>query len=67
MRNGVIEQLGAPREIYENPATEFIATFLGASNLIEATVTGTGHGARRSSWLNAGTWSSTGSILSARN
>jgi spermidine/putrescine ABC transporter ATP-binding subunit len=44
MRNGVIEQLGAPREIYENPATEFIATFLGASNLIEATVTGTGTG-----------------------
>jgi spermidine/putrescine ABC transporter ATP-binding subunit len=44
MRNGVIEQLGAPREIYENPATEFIATFLGASNLIEATVTGTGPG-----------------------
>jgi ABC-type Fe3+/spermidine/putrescine transport system ATPase subunit len=44
MRNGVIEQLGAPREIYESPATEFIATFLGASNLIEATVTGTGTG-----------------------
>jgi spermidine/putrescine ABC transporter ATP-binding subunit len=44
MRNGVIEQLGAPREIYENPATEFIATFLGASNLIEATVIGTGPG-----------------------
>jgi putative spermidine/putrescine transport system ATP-binding protein/spermidine/putrescine transport system ATP-binding protein len=45
MRNGVIEQLGAPREIYENPATEFIATFLGASNLIEATVTATDTGA----------------------
>jgi spermidine/putrescine ABC transporter ATP-binding subunit len=42
MRNGVIEQLGAPREIYENPATEFIATFLGASNLIAATVTHSG-------------------------
>jgi spermidine/putrescine ABC transporter ATP-binding subunit len=42
MRNGVIEQLGPPREIYENPATEFIATFIGASNLIEATVAGTG-------------------------
>jgi putative spermidine/putrescine transport system ATP-binding protein/spermidine/putrescine transport system ATP-binding protein len=41
MRNGVIEQLGPPREIYENPATEFIATFLGASNLIDGTVTGT--------------------------
>ena len=36
MRDGVIEQLGAPREIYEKPATEFVATFLGASNLIEA-------------------------------
>src|SRR5258706_1190794 len=45
IRNGVIEQLGAPREIYENPATEFIATFLGASNLIEATVTATDAGA----------------------
>ena len=39
MRDGVIEQLGAPREIYEKPATEFVATFLGASNLIEAVVT----------------------------
>ena len=39
MRDGVIEQLGAPREIYEKPATEFVATFLGASNLIEVTVT----------------------------
>lgn len=42
MRDGVIEQLGAPREIYERPATEFVATFLGASNLIEATVTESG-------------------------
>src|SRR5829696_9040345 len=36
MRDGVIEQLGAPREVYERPATEFVATFLGASNLIDA-------------------------------
>ncbi|TCR61813.1 ABC transporter ATP-binding protein [Bosea sp. BK604] len=35
MRDGVVEQLGAPREIYERPATEFVATFLGASNLID--------------------------------
>ncbi len=42
MRDGVIEQLGAPRDIYEKPATEFVATFLGASNLIEATVTESG-------------------------
>src|SRR5215208_4238091 len=36
MRDGVIEQLGAPREVYERPATEFVATFLGASNLVDA-------------------------------
>jgi ABC-type Fe3+/spermidine/putrescine transport system ATPase subunit len=38
MRDGVIEQLGAPRDIYERPATEFVATFLGASNMIDARV-----------------------------
>lgn len=38
MRDGVIEQLGPPREIYERPATEFVATFLGASNMIDARV-----------------------------
>jgi putative spermidine/putrescine transport system ATP-binding protein/spermidine/putrescine transport system ATP-binding protein len=40
MRDGVIEQLGAPREVYERPATEFVATFLGASNLIDAEIIG---------------------------
>jgi hypothetical protein len=40
MRGGVIEQLGGPREIYERPATDFVATFLGASNLFQATVLG---------------------------
>jgi putative spermidine/putrescine transport system ATP-binding protein/spermidine/putrescine transport system ATP-binding protein len=40
MRGGVIEQLGSPREIYERPATDFVATFLGASNLFQATVLG---------------------------
>jgi putative spermidine/putrescine transport system ATP-binding protein/spermidine/putrescine transport system ATP-binding protein len=38
MRNGVIEQSGAPREIYERPRTEFVAGFLGASNFLDATV-----------------------------
>jgi putative spermidine/putrescine transport system ATP-binding protein/spermidine/putrescine transport system ATP-binding protein len=40
MRDGVIEQIGPPREIYEQPATDFVATFLGASNLFDATVLG---------------------------
>lgn len=32
---GHIEQLGPPSELYEQPATEFVANFLGASNMIE--------------------------------
>jgi spermidine/putrescine transport system ATP-binding protein len=38
MRAGRIEQVGPPEEVYEQPATEFVAGFLGASNLLEGTV-----------------------------
>jgi spermidine/putrescine transport system ATP-binding protein len=38
MRQGRIEQIGAPEDIYENPATEFVAGFLGASNLLDGDV-----------------------------
>ncbi|UAL28816.1 ABC transporter ATP-binding protein [Nocardioides rotundus] len=38
MNAGVIEQMGAPAELYENPRTTFVANFLGQSNLIEGTV-----------------------------
>jgi spermidine/putrescine transport system ATP-binding protein len=38
MNEGVIEQQGAPRELYENPRTTFVANFLGQSNLIRGTV-----------------------------
>ncbi len=31
---GRIEQIGAPREVYENPSSAFVASFLGVSNLI---------------------------------
>jgi spermidine/putrescine transport system ATP-binding protein len=34
MNAGVIEQMGAPEELYENPRTTFVANFLGQSNLI---------------------------------
>src|SRR5205814_230620 len=30
MRHGRIEQIGAPQDVYERPATEFVAGFLGA-------------------------------------
>jgi spermidine/putrescine transport system ATP-binding protein len=35
MRSGKIEQLGAPEDVYENPATEFVAGFLGSANMLE--------------------------------
>ncbi|MGH2572661.1 MAG: ABC transporter ATP-binding protein [Actinomycetota bacterium] len=38
MRHGRIEQIGGPEEVYENPGTEFVAGFLGASNLLDAQV-----------------------------
>ena len=35
MYDGRIEQIGAPREVYEEPADAYVADFLGAANLIE--------------------------------
>jgi spermidine/putrescine transport system ATP-binding protein len=40
MRNGRIEQLGSPEELYERPATEFVAGFLGVSNLLDGRLAG---------------------------
>jgi len=39
MRTGMIEQIGGPREIYEKPASLFVAQFVGESNLLEGIVT----------------------------
>jgi spermidine/putrescine transport system ATP-binding protein len=36
MNAGRIEQIGTPDEVYENPATVFVADFLGVSNLMDA-------------------------------
>jgi putative spermidine/putrescine transport system ATP-binding protein len=35
MSNGQIEQIGPPVEVYERPATEFVAGFIGISNVLE--------------------------------
>lgn len=39
MSSGRVEDVGVPARVYDQPATEFVASFLGASNLIEARVT----------------------------
>lgn len=44
MNEGRIEQLGAPTEMYEFPASAFVANFLGQSNLIKAEITGRADG-----------------------
>jgi ABC-type Fe3+/spermidine/putrescine transport system ATPase subunit len=38
LNQGHIEQIGTPFEIYNHPATEYVASFLGAANILEATV-----------------------------
>lgn len=38
MNHGVIEQMGPPAALYENPRTTFVANFLGQSNLLDGTI-----------------------------
>src|SRR5947208_3720236 len=38
MRHGKVEQIGEPEAVYESPATEFVAGFLGASNMLDGEV-----------------------------
>lgn len=42
MKDGVIEQLGAPEELYRRPATPFVARFIGESNRMQGTLAGDG-------------------------
>ena len=39
LNNGNLEQIGTPDEVYNRPATEYVATFLGAANLLLGVVT----------------------------
>jgi spermidine/putrescine transport system ATP-binding protein len=38
MNGGRVEQIGSPREIYERPATAFVADFIGSLNALDLTV-----------------------------
>jgi iron(III) transport system ATP-binding protein len=42
MKDGVIQHLGTPREIYHRPSNVFVATFIGRTNLVEAQYSATG-------------------------
>jgi len=39
MKDGEIEQIGTPKETYEEPASAYVADFLGVANLLPARVT----------------------------
>ena len=40
MSDGCVEQEGGPEEVYNTPASEFVARFLGAANILDAKVAG---------------------------
>jgi ABC-type Fe3+/spermidine/putrescine transport system ATPase subunit len=40
LNDGHLEQVGTPDEVYNHPATEYVATFLGAANLLLGVVAG---------------------------
>ena len=42
MHAGKVEQLGTPEELYEQPATRFVADFIGSTNLLRGQVEGGG-------------------------
>jgi spermidine/putrescine transport system ATP-binding protein len=41
---GRLQQIGTPREVYENPETAFVATFLGSANVFEVEIVGRENG-----------------------
>lgn len=42
MSNGVLQQVGTPREVYERPINRFVADFIGETNFITGSVTSVG-------------------------
>ena len=44
MHAGRIEQVGTPTELYDHPASAYVAEFLGTSNMLQAAVTRDGDG-----------------------
>ncbi|TIV71152.1 MAG: ABC transporter ATP-binding protein, partial [Mesorhizobium sp.] len=40
MNEGNVEQIGTPEEVYENPRTRFVASFIGESNFLDAHLAG---------------------------
>ena len=63
MSNGRIEQAATPREVFERPATAFVARFMGDHNVISGKVTGTSNGLVDFTVVGGGSFSATGAPL----
>jgi iron(III) transport system ATP-binding protein len=46
MKDGIVEQLGVPEELYDFPRTRFVASFLGSANLLDARIISVGDGGK---------------------
>jgi iron(III) transport system ATP-binding protein len=44
MKDGKIAQMGTPHQLYDEPADEFIADFMGEANVLDADIVETGQG-----------------------
>lgn len=40
MKEGEIQQIGSPTDIYNEPVNEYVATFIGESNIIDGVIAG---------------------------
>ncbi len=54
MNRGIVEQIAIPEEVYERPATSFVAGFIGVSNLMPGTVRSLAADGKASVELEAG-------------
>ncbi|MGE5795025.1 MAG: ABC transporter ATP-binding protein, partial [Bacteroidota bacterium] len=54
MRNGRVEQLSGPREMYEQPVSRYVADFIGETNLLEAKVVPDGRAGGPAVMVSAG-------------
>lgn len=60
MSDGRIEQAASPREVFERPATAFVARFMGDHNVISGKVTGASDGLVTFEVVGGGTFSASG-------
>ncbi len=65
MNNGRIEQAAAPREVFERPATAFVARFMGDHNVVSGRGAGTTDGLAVLEVPNGGRFVATGTAVDA--